>query len=745
MTIRLPFVHFVCFVVAFLLHSSRFTRHFRPAVLRGESRRSGIPRRRIVLLFSLFTLHFSLITLFAQTEIRWQVETSKNILTPLDIRRGESVSLVPQFLSYSAVTNIGSNTIVELWYRSADISNGLYYVITGAVHNATNGQASIPWTAANCAAATNYTYDIVLTSNSIINLRAFGTIRLLAGVYSQATTLTNPPTAWGLLDWSTISNRNLGSAPFATPAQISTSTVAAASWSANAAQATSLVGIVTADITTNNASTISSGTLADARIPSTIARDSEVDTHTQNVTTAHNVDARIASATQTIAGASVSGAVPLATSAGSAGTATSAEYAGYLIQDVGGGWYGIVSPYGGAYLDNQGGGYEYFIDFLTRRLQGNWTNTGHFAVSSNATVNGNLTVLGGGNVVTNDSPIAVAATNAQAVATQHVARADNPHSVTAAQVGALTNNQSGVSFSGTLDTTNLVVNGAQTNLAPLTIQCAVSNQTTLIITNSGGMSSTSNMVVIVDSSGSVKFFGGGRITASGYFNAPTHYGNTFMHSGEYNSISLSSQNRIILSSPHGTERMCIASNGCVGIGTNTATAAAGIKLDVNGAICIDYTTNDAPAAVTNKIFLFVTNSISAAELQVKDGLGNITTLSPHEGTKHLVTSYNEWTGEGRKIDIDELAKGVQRLLTLAAKTDPKVTEGIDVSRIYQTTEQAPRDWDANQAEVEARQDAVIAAWQSDTNAVDVKGPKPAKYYKAPKPAWLVDWQQEHRK
>jgi hypothetical protein len=428
----------------------------------------------------LFLLLFSSSLSLAQTEIRWQVETSKNIPTPLDIRRGESVSLVPQFLSYSAVTNIGSNPTVELWYRSADMSNGLYYVITGAVHNATNGQASIPWTSASCAAATNYTYDIVLTSNSIINLRAFGTIRLLAGVYSQATTLTNPPTAWGLLDWSTISNRNLGSAPFATPGQVSTSTVAAASWSANAAQATSLVGIVTADITTNNASTISSGTLADARIASTIARDSEVSIATNSAiidatqrvaavgyllpasTSTLATAASVVAATQSIAGASVSGAVPFATSAGSTATATSSDYAGYLIQDVGGGWYGIVSPYSGAYLDNQEGGYVYFIDWYTRRLRGDWTNLGHFAVSSNATVNGTLTVLGGGNVVTNDSPIAVAATNAQTVATSHVARADNPHSVTATQLGALTNNASGVSFSGTLATTNLTVEGGIT-------------------------------------------------------------------------------------------------------------------------------------------------------------------------------------------------------------------------------------------------------------------------------------------
>ena len=54
----------------------------------------------------------------------------------------------------------------------------------------------------------------------------------------------------------------------------------------------------------------------------------------------------------------------------------------------------MVSPLGGVYLDNQEGGYVYYIDFLTRRLQGDWTNTGHFAVSSNATVNGSLTVLG---------------------------------------------------------------------------------------------------------------------------------------------------------------------------------------------------------------------------------------------------------------------------------------------------------------------------------------------------------------
>jgi hypothetical protein len=84
-------------------------------------------------------------------------------------------------------------------------------------------------------------------------------------------------------------------------------------------------------------------------------------------------------------------------------------------------------------------------------------------------------------------------------------------------------------------------------------------------------------------------------------------------------------------------------------------------------------------------------------------------------------------------------------VNLAAKTDATVTNGIDVSRIYQTTTQAPRDWDATEADRAAKQDAAIAAWTSDTNSVDVRGPKPEKYKPAAKPTWLVDWEKEHKK
>jgi hypothetical protein len=171
-------------------------------------------------------------------------------------------------------------------------------------------------------------------------------------------------------------------------------------------------------VTTNNASQLDSGTVADALIASTIARDSEVDAHTQNVTTAHNVDARIAASTQTIAGASVSGTVPAATwaavsasatnatsagyatTAGSAGSADSANYAGYLVGDLGYA-FGNVTPSGFYSDDGMGGAQTWYLYGPLRILSGNWSNTGTFVVNGAQTNHSSLTVLGGGNVVTN--------------------------------------------------------------------------------------------------------------------------------------------------------------------------------------------------------------------------------------------------------------------------------------------------------------------------------------------------------
>jgi len=152
----------------------------------------------------------------AQTLESWTVDTDKAVPRPLVIRRGETRDLRVTFKNYSQTAAIPTNADVQLWYRSADMSNGLYYVITGTVHSATSGVARVLWTAANCGAATNYTWDLVVLSNTTpYNLRAFGTIQLQAGVYSQATTATNPAT-YLALDWAHIINVNTSSAPFMT-------------------------------------------------------------------------------------------------------------------------------------------------------------------------------------------------------------------------------------------------------------------------------------------------------------------------------------------------------------------------------------------------------------------------------------------------------------------------------------------------------------------------------------------------
>jgi hypothetical protein len=152
----------------------------------------------------------------AQTLESWTVDTDKAVPRPLVIRRGETRDLRVTFKNYSAVAAIPTNASVQLWYRSADMSNGFYYVITGTVHSASAGVARVLWTAAACGTATNYTWDLVVLSNTTpYNLRAYGTIQLQAGVYSQATTATNPAT-YLALDWAHIINLNTNSAPFMT-------------------------------------------------------------------------------------------------------------------------------------------------------------------------------------------------------------------------------------------------------------------------------------------------------------------------------------------------------------------------------------------------------------------------------------------------------------------------------------------------------------------------------------------------
>jgi hypothetical protein len=89
-----------------------------------------------------------------------------------------------------------------------------------------------------------------------------------------------------------------------------------------------------------------------------------------------------------------------ATTAGSAGTADSANYAGYIVGDLGYA-FGYVTPSGFYSDDGMGGAQTWYLYGPLRILSGNWSNTGTFVVNGAQTNHSSLTVLGGGNVVTN--------------------------------------------------------------------------------------------------------------------------------------------------------------------------------------------------------------------------------------------------------------------------------------------------------------------------------------------------------
>lgn len=131
----------------------------------------------------------------AAPDIPWDVDTSDVVPAPkpLVLRRGETVTLTPRYMSHNRVFPLTNGESCVLQYRSFDMAAGTYYALTGAVHNATNGQTRVTWTADACAQATNYQADFVVTSSGVTNLRAFATITLVGSVFNSSTTATNPP------------------------------------------------------------------------------------------------------------------------------------------------------------------------------------------------------------------------------------------------------------------------------------------------------------------------------------------------------------------------------------------------------------------------------------------------------------------------------------------------------------------------------------------------------------------------
>jgi hypothetical protein len=130
---------------------------------------------------AIFIILFALATIAtAQVPTHtWQVETAQRPAPyALEIIRGESITLAPQYISNGVAASLQGATNATLRYRSADMPDGTYYALSGAT---TSGTASFAWTSTNCAAATNYLYTIAI-SGSGLNLRSYGTIKLIGSV-----------------------------------------------------------------------------------------------------------------------------------------------------------------------------------------------------------------------------------------------------------------------------------------------------------------------------------------------------------------------------------------------------------------------------------------------------------------------------------------------------------------------------------------------------------------------------------
>jgi hypothetical protein len=143
--------------------------------------------------------------------IRWEIETSRVTQQALQLVRGETVYLEPQYLSYGEPLTLTNVVAVVLRYRDSSLAEGLYYAATGSVLSASEGRIRVVWTPAQEAAATSYGYTIAATTTNGNSLRGLGLIKLVGSVSG---TTTNPLRALTSIDWAAVENSNLASAPF---------------------------------------------------------------------------------------------------------------------------------------------------------------------------------------------------------------------------------------------------------------------------------------------------------------------------------------------------------------------------------------------------------------------------------------------------------------------------------------------------------------------------------------------------
>lgn len=141
----------------------------------------------------------------------YSIETTQYRPTDVQLRRGETKLLRWRFLQDGAALTIPETATVTLNYKAPGATGG-YYVATGTVYNTTGGTVQVVWYSALNPTNRVSDYDVTVSTLTATLCRAFGRLNLDTQVASGIA--TGNPGVVGLIDWATVQNSNIGSAPF---------------------------------------------------------------------------------------------------------------------------------------------------------------------------------------------------------------------------------------------------------------------------------------------------------------------------------------------------------------------------------------------------------------------------------------------------------------------------------------------------------------------------------------------------
>lgn len=141
----------------------------------------------------------------------YDIETTKYIPNDIPLRRGETKVLQFRFLQDGTAISIPNTATALLNYKAIGATGG-FNVATGYVYSTTGGMIRVLWTSALNPPQRVSDYDVTVYALTATLCRAFGRLNLDSQV--SVGTATGNPGRITLIDWNTVVNSNVGSAPF---------------------------------------------------------------------------------------------------------------------------------------------------------------------------------------------------------------------------------------------------------------------------------------------------------------------------------------------------------------------------------------------------------------------------------------------------------------------------------------------------------------------------------------------------